>query len=127
MSYDTKLHSRDTTAASNASSGTVRTETGPRYRDEIFSRRIPAGRRTYYFDVKTTRSGEDFFLVVTESKRVGEHRYEKHKIFLYKEDFAKFVRGLHEAVEHIKAECLPDYDFIGYPQITFPDSTESGD
>lgn len=94
---------------------------GPRYRDEVFSRRVPAGRRTYYFDVKTTRSGQDYFIVITESKRVGEHRYEKHKVFLYKEDFAKFVRGLHEAVDHIRSECLPDFEFNGYPEIEFPE------
>ena len=94
---------------------------GGKYRDEVFSKRVPAGRRTYYFDVKTTRSGRDYVLVITESKRVGEHRYEKHKVFLYKEDFAKFVRGLHEAVEHIRSECLPDFEFNGYPEIEFPE------
>ncbi|MDA1332820.1 MAG: DUF3276 family protein, partial [Bacteroidetes bacterium] len=62
-----------------------------RYRDEIFSKRVPAGKRTYFFDVKSTRSGSDFFLTITESKKVGENRYEKHKVFLYKEDFGKFV------------------------------------
>lgn len=127
MSYETELHSGEAATDATTSPGSARSDSGPRYRDEIFSRRIPAGRRTYYFDVKTTRSGQDFFVVVTESKRIGEHRYEKHKIFLYKEDFAKFVRGLHEAMEHIRAECLPDYDFIGYPQIDFPDNSDSGD
>ena len=64
-------------------------------RDEVFSKRVPAGKRTYFFDVKSTRSGEDFFLTITESKRDGE-RYVKHKIYLYKEDFGKFVSALHE-------------------------------
>ncbi len=81
------------------------------YNDEVFSRRVPAGKRTYFFDVKTTRSGEDFFLTITESKRTGEGTYEKHKLFLYKEDFGKFVDALHEAIDHIRTERLPEYDF----------------
>ncbi len=89
-----------------------------RYRDEVFSKRVPAGKRTYFFDVKSTRSGEDFFITITESKRLDEGRYEKHKIFLYKEDFGKFVSAIHEVIRHIKAECLPDYDFRGLPELT---------
>ncbi len=88
-----------------------------RYRDEIYSRRIPAGKRTYFFDVKSTRSGEDFFLTITESKRIDEGRYEKHKLFLYKEDFGKFIRALHDVISHIQDECLPDYDFSDLPEI----------
>jgi hypothetical protein len=80
-------------------------------RDEVYSKRVLAGKRTYFFDVKSTRSGEDFFVTITESKRVGDHRYEKHKIFLYKEDFGKFVSAMHEVVDHIKTELLPEYDF----------------
>ena len=86
-------------------------------RDEVYSRRVPAGKRTYFFDVKTTRSGEDFFLTITESKRVGDGRYEKHKLFLYKEDFGKFVNALHEVVNYVKQEHLPDYDFRGLPEL----------
>ncbi len=89
-----------------------------RYRDEIYSRRIPAGKRTYFFDVKSTRSGEDFFVTITESKRIDEGRYEKHKLFLYKEDFGKFVRAMHEVIHHIRDECLPDYDFHDLPDLT---------
>ena len=89
-----------------------------RYRDEIYSRRIPAGKRTYFFDVKSTRSGEDFFITITESKRIDEGRYEKHKLFLYKEDFGKFVRALHEVIHHIREECLPHYDFSGLPELS---------
>lgn len=89
-----------------------------RYRDEIYSRRIPAGKRTYFFDVKSTRSGEDFFITITESKRIDEGRYEKHKLFLYKEDFGKFVRAMHEVIHHIRDECLPDYDFHDLPDLT---------
>jgi len=88
-----------------------------RYRDEVFARRVSAGKRTYFFDVKTTRSGDDFFITITESKRVDEHRYEKHKIFLYKEDFGKFVAAMHDVVRHVKDELLPDYDFRGLPEI----------
>lgn len=75
-------------------------------RDAIFSKRIRAGKRTYYFDVKATR-GNDFYITITESKRKpGESEdrpfFEKHKIFLYKEDFEKFTDGLHEALDFIK-------------------------
>ena len=82
-----------------------------RYRDEVYSKRVPAGKRTYFFDVKTTRSGEDFFVTITESKRLDEERYEKQKIFLYKEDFGKFITAIHEVIDYIKTECLPDYEF----------------
>ena len=90
-------------------------------RDEVYSKRVLAGKRTYFFDVKSTRSGEDFFVTITESKRVGEHRYEKHKIFLYKEDFGKFVSAVHDVIGHIKAELLPGYDFRGLPPLTVPE------
>jgi hypothetical protein len=86
-------------------------------RDEVYSKRVLAGKRTYFFDVKSTRSGEDFFITITESKRVGEHRYEKHKIFLYKEDFGKFVTAMHDVIEHIKSELLPGYDFRDLPEL----------
>lgn len=86
-----------------------------RYRDEVYSKRVPAGKRTYFFDVKSTRSGEDFFVTITESKRLDDERYEKHKIFLYKEDFGKFLSAMHEVVDFIKTECLPDYDFRDAP------------
>ncbi len=89
-----------------------------RYRDEVFSKRVPAGKRTYFFDVKTTRSGEDYFITITESKRIDEGRYEKHKIFLYKEDFGKFVAAMHEVVRHVKDQCLPEFDFRGLPELT---------
>jgi len=74
-------------------------------REEIYSRVIRAGKRTYFFDVKATRSGEQY-LTITESKRrfnndQGKFFYEKHKLFLYKEDFEKFTRGLDEVIEFI--------------------------
>lgn len=78
--------------------------------DEIYSKPVRAGKRTYFFDVKSTKGNNDFYLTITESKRRieqdGRYSYEKHKIFLYKEDFEKFAEGLEEAVEYIKTKCL---------------------
>jgi hypothetical protein len=76
------------------------------YRDDVFSTSVRAGKRTYFFDVKATR-GNDLFMTITESKRSGvddngHFSFEKHKIFLYKEDFEKFMGGLNESFEHIK-------------------------
>jgi hypothetical protein len=72
--------------------------------EEIYSNSIRAGKRTYFFDVRQTRNGE-LFLTITESKRImkdeGDFQYEKHKIFLYKEDFEKFANGLNEALDFI--------------------------
>ncbi len=96
-----------------------------RYRDEVYSKRVPAGKRTYFFDVKTTRSGEDYFITITESKRVDDNRYEKHKIFLYKEDFTKFVDAMNDVVRHVKSECLPEYDFDGLSGVQV-DGVEAG-
>jgi len=82
-------------------------------RQEIFSERVRAGKRTYFFDVKATRSN-DYYLTITESKRLYKEAgftYEKHKIFLYKEDFNKFVKALNNTVNHVKNELLPDVDF----------------
>jgi hypothetical protein len=85
---------------------------------EIFSKRVRAGKRTYFFDVKATRSN-DYYLTITESKRRYKddgYFYEKHKIFLYKEDFDKFVEALKGTVEHVKTELLPDVDFSQFEQ-----------
>ncbi|MEX0601728.1 MAG: DUF3276 family protein [Bacteroidota bacterium] len=76
------------------------------YKDEIFTKRVRAGKRTYFFDVKSTKSEKDFYITITESKRVGEEDYEKHKIFLYKEDFAKFSDALGETVQFVQAQLL---------------------
>ena len=76
------------------------------YKDEIFTKRVRAGKRTYFFDVKATKSEKDFYITVTESKRVGENEYEKHKIFLYKEDFDKFREALTETVEYVQMQLL---------------------
>ena len=77
------------------------------YKDEIFTKRVRAGKRTYFFDVKSTKSEKDFYITITESKRVGEEDYEKHKIFLYKEDFEKFSDALGETVNYVQKELLP--------------------
>ena len=80
-------------------------EDGMSYRDEIFSKSVRAGKRTYFFDVKTTK-GNDLYLTITESKKRankdGRYFYEKHKLFLYKEDFQKFADGLSEAIAKIQ-------------------------
>jgi hypothetical protein len=76
------------------------------YKDEIFTKRVRAGKRTYFFDVKSTKSEKDFYITITESKRIGEEEYEKHKIFLYKEDFEKFREALAETVEYVQTQLL---------------------
>ncbi len=89
-----------------------------RYRDEVYSRRVEAGKRTYFFDVKSTRSGEDYFVTVTERKRLESGGQEKHRIFLYKEDFGNFVRALHDVIHHVKEERLPEHEFERLPELT---------
>ncbi len=76
------------------------------YKDEIFTKRVRAGKRTYFFDVKSTKSEKDFYITITESKRVGDDEYEKHKIFLYKEDFEKFREALAETVGYVQTNLL---------------------
>ena len=78
--------------------------------DDVYSKPVRAGKRTYFFDVKSTRGNSDYYLTITESKRRnnpdGSFSYDKHKIFLYKEDFEKFAEGLQDAVNYIKSQCL---------------------
>jgi len=83
--------------------------------ESIYSKRIRAGkRRTYFFDVKSTR-GNDYYLTITESrKRFNDNGYDRHKIFLYKEDFNKFIKALTEAVDYVKTELMPDFNFDAY-------------
>ena len=78
----------------------------------VYSKKVRAGkRRTYFFDVRTTRAN-DYYLTITESKkRFEDDTYERHKIFIYKEDFVKFVNALQDTVDHIKHDLLPDFDF----------------
>ena len=86
-----------------------------RNNEALFSKRIKAGkRRTYFFDVRTTR-GNDYFITITESKkRFDDNGYDRHKMFLYKEDFNKFINALNETVDHVKTELMPDFDFDAY-------------
>jgi len=88
-------------------------------REEIYSQRVRAGKRTYFFDVKATRSN-DYYLTITESKRRYRddgYFYEKHKLFLYKEDFNKFLLALQGTLEHVKTELLPEVDFSQFDKI----------
>lgn len=83
--------------------------------ESVYSKRIRAGkRRTYFFDVRATR-GNDYYITITESrKKFNEDGYDRHKIFLYKEDFNKFLKALTEAVDYVKTELMPDFDFDAY-------------
>ena len=84
-------------------------------KESVYSVRIKAGkRRTYFFDIRETR-GSDFYLTITESrKRFDSDGYDRHKIFVYKEDFNKFLKGLNEAVDHVKTDLMPDFDFDAF-------------
>ena len=90
--------------------------------ESIYSKRIRAGkRRTYFFDVRATR-GNDYYLTITESrKRFDDNGYDRHKIFLYKEDFNKFIKALGEAVDYVKTELMPDFDFDAFNHDEIPD------
>lgn len=94
---------------------TVAYDNNEKRMDSVYSKRIRAGkRRTYFFDVRTTR-GNDYYLTITESrKRFNDDGYDRHKIFLYKEDFNKFLKALTEAVDHVKTELMPDFDFDAF-------------
>lgn len=83
--------------------------------ESIFSKRVKAGkRRTYFFDVKSTR-GNDYFITITESKkRFEDDGYDRHKMFIYKEDFNKFAEALVETVNYVKTELMPDFDFDAF-------------
>ncbi len=100
--------------------------TGGRFNKDIYSKVIRAGKRTYFFDVKSTRQ-EEYYLTITESKRrfeeSGQPVFEKHKIFLYREDFVKFVDGLKEIIDFIdrkqpmendKSEINEVNDFVDF-------------
>jgi hypothetical protein len=106
---------------------TVAYENNDKKMDSVYSKRIKAGkRRTYFFDVRETR-GNDFYLTITESrKRFDSDGYDRHKIFLYKEDFNKFVKGLNEAVDYVKTELMPDFDFDAFNHDTPYEGEEGG-
>lgn len=96
--------------------------------ESVYSKRIRAGkRRTYFFDVRATRSN-DYYLTITESRKKFEGEgYDRHKIFLYKEDFNKFIKGLVEAVDYVKTELMPDFDFdaFNHDQVADMDGEET--
>jgi len=97
-------------------------------REEVFSQVVKAGKRTYFFDVKATR-GNEYYLTITESKKRmgkdGKMYYEKHKIFLYKEDFEKFIESLNSVFEYIKTnqEIVPRTEHTDEMELT---EVESG-
>jgi hypothetical protein len=96
--------------------------------ESVYSKRIRAGkRRTYFFDVRATR-GNDYYITITESrKKFDGNGYDRHKIFLYKEDFNKFVKALGEAVDYVKTDLMPDFDFDAYNHDQLAEGEEGGD
>lgn len=94
---------------------TVAYENNDKRMESVYSKRIRAGkRRTYFFDVRATR-GNDYYITITESrKKFNENGYDRHKIFLYKEDFNKFLKALTEAVDYVKTDLMPNFDFDAY-------------
>jgi hypothetical protein len=110
-----------------------------KFREEVYSKAVRAGKRTYFFDVKETRK-EEYYLTITESKKKfdqdGRYHFEKHKIFLYKEDFDKFADGLSEIIGYIKekqpydpeearAEKENKKEVKNYSDVEFEDLTSS--
>ena len=95
--------------------------------ESVYSKRIRAGkRRTYFFDVRATRSN-DYYLTITESrKKFDQDGYDRHKIFLYKEDFNKFLKALTEAVDYVKTDLMPDFDFDAYNHDNDGENNHSG-
>ncbi len=91
-----------------------------REREEVFSKKVRAGKRTYFFDVKATRSN-DYYITITESKkRLEDGVFIKHKIFLYKEDFEKFAEGFKDTVDYIKANqevVEKRYEYVETPEV----------
>lgn len=96
--------------------------------ESVYSKRIRAGkRRTYFFDVRATRSN-DYFLTITESrKRFNDNGYDRHKIFLYKEDFNKFSKALIEAIDFVKTDLMPDFDFDAFNHDNYEEGAENGE
>lgn len=95
--------------------------------ESVYSTRIRAGkRRTYFFDVRATRSN-DYFLTITESrKRFDNNGYDRHKIFIYKEDFNKFIKAVTEAMNFVKTELMPDFDFDAFNHEEDPNAPDQG-
>ncbi|MGD0710876.1 MAG: DUF3276 family protein [Bacteroidales bacterium] len=105
-------------------------------REEIFSKAVRAGKRTYFFDVKSTKA-EEYYLTITESKKrflndEGKFHYEKHKIFLYKEDFEKFVEGMTDVIDFIKTgkppvSVTPETPSNEFTDVSFDDLKETSE
>ena len=95
--------------------------------ESVYSNRVKAGkRRTYFFDVRETR-GNDFFLTITESrKRFDSEGYDRHKIFLYKEDFNKFMEAFQETVNYVKTDLMPEYNFDEFQRLRDENNPEMG-
>ncbi|MGH2648973.1 MAG: DUF3276 family protein [Ginsengibacter sp.] len=93
----------------------MQNENNDKKMESVYSQRIRAGkRRTYFFDIRETR-GNDYYLTITESrKKFNEDGYDRHKIFLYKEDFNKFLKGMTEAIDFVKTDLMPDFDFDAF-------------
>ena len=108
MAYDNNYSQHNGHSSSTA-------DRAGRNNESIFSKRIKAGkRRTYFFDVRTTR-GNDYFITITESKkRFEDGGYDRHKMFLYKEDFNKFLAGLTDTINHVKTDLMPNFDFDAF-------------
>lgn len=88
---------------------------GDKHIDNIYSKKLKAGkRRTYFFDIRRTKSN-DYFISLTEStKKFNGDGYERHKIFIYKEDFNRFLENLEEVIQQVKTKYLPDYDYDAF-------------
>jgi hypothetical protein len=97
-------------------------------KEEIFTRVVRAGKRTYFFDVKATRK-DDYYLTITESKKrlgkEGKVFYEKHKIFLYKEDFDKFTDGLKDVIAYIDENKPESESFVHAPEVVTTDQKDT--
>ena len=97
-----------------------------RNNETFFSKRLKAGKiRTYFFDVRSTRSN-DYFITLTKSKKkFNDAGYERHKIFLYKEDFNKFLKALGETIDFVKTDLMPDFDFDAFNH-EYPEGDDNG-
>ncbi len=96
--------------------------------ESVYSQRIRAGkRRTYFLDVRATRSN-DYFLTITESrKRFDDNGYDRHKIFLYKEDFNKFSKALTEVIDYVKTDLMPNFDFDAFNHDNYDENGVAGE
>lgn len=94
--------------------------------ESVYSTKVRAGRRrTYFFDVRKTK-GEDYYITLTEStKKFNDGGYERHKIFLYKEDFNRFLAALEDTIHHVKTDLMPNYDYDEFDH-QYDEESDSG-